>query len=119
MLTIYGVHRSRASRTIWLAKELGLEYRQVPVIQAYRLPDPAAAVQVLVGHHDDVVVGVRRHLLLRPVDDRLPRPELEDQHHPLHVAGLVEGVDVVDLALVDVSDYRAASPPLYVQLSYV
>ena len=43
MLTIYGVHRSRASRTIWLAKEIGLEYRQVPVIQAYRLPDPAAA----------------------------------------------------------------------------
>src|SRR5689334_346756 len=43
MLTIYGVHRSRASRNIWLAKEIGLPYRLVPVIQAYRLPDPAAA----------------------------------------------------------------------------
>jgi glutathione S-transferase len=43
MLTIYGVHRSRASRAIWLAKEIGLDYRQVPVIQAYRLADPAAA----------------------------------------------------------------------------
>jgi glutathione S-transferase len=41
-LTIYGVLRSRASRPIWLAKELGLDYRHVPVIQAYRLPDPQA-----------------------------------------------------------------------------
>ncbi|MBV1799874.1 glutathione S-transferase family protein [Siccirubricoccus sp. G192] len=42
MLTIYGVYRSRASRNIWLAKEIGLPFRHVPVIQAYRLPDPAA-----------------------------------------------------------------------------
>jgi glutathione S-transferase len=41
-LTIYGVLRSRASRTVWLAKELGLEYRHVPVIQGYRLADSAA-----------------------------------------------------------------------------
>jgi glutathione S-transferase len=41
-LTIYGVLRSRASRTVWLAKELGLSYEHVPVIQAYRLADPAA-----------------------------------------------------------------------------
>jgi glutathione S-transferase len=37
MLTIYGVSRSRASRNIWLANELGIPFRQVPVIQAYRL----------------------------------------------------------------------------------
>lgn len=43
MLTIYGVTRSRASRIIWLCHELGLPFRQVPVIQAYRLPDPDAA----------------------------------------------------------------------------
>jgi glutathione S-transferase len=42
MLTIYGVHRSRASRNIWLAHEIGLPFRQVPVIQAYRLTDPDA-----------------------------------------------------------------------------
>ena len=36
MLTIYGVLRSRASRNIWLAHELGMEFRHVPVIQAYR-----------------------------------------------------------------------------------
>ena len=42
MLTIYGVYRSRASRNIWLANELGVPFRHVPVIQAYRLPDPQA-----------------------------------------------------------------------------
>ena len=42
MLTIHGVTRSRASRPIWLCPELGLDFHQVPVIQAYRLPDPEA-----------------------------------------------------------------------------
>lgn len=42
MLTIHGVTRSRASRVIWLCHEIGLPFRQVPVIQAYRLPDPQA-----------------------------------------------------------------------------
>lgn len=42
MLTIYGVYRSRASRNFWLAGEIGLPFRHVPVIQSYRLPDPAA-----------------------------------------------------------------------------
>ncbi len=43
MLKIYGVYRSRASRNIWLAHELGLPFELIPVIQAYRLPDPSAA----------------------------------------------------------------------------
>ena len=42
MLTIHGVTRSRASRIIWLCHEIGLPFRQIPVIQAYRLPDPNA-----------------------------------------------------------------------------
>ncbi|HBK09368.1 MAG TPA: glutathione S-transferase [Acetobacteraceae bacterium] len=42
MLTIYGVHRSRASRNIWLAHEMGLKFEQVKVIQSYRLPNPDA-----------------------------------------------------------------------------
>jgi glutathione S-transferase len=42
-LKIYGVLRSRASRNVWLAKELGIPYELVPVVQAYRLPDPSAA----------------------------------------------------------------------------
>lgn len=43
MLTIYGVYRSRASRNIWLANELGVPFKHVPVIQAYRAADPNAA----------------------------------------------------------------------------
>lgn len=43
MLTIHGVTRSRASRVIWLCHELEIPFTQVPVIQAYRLADPAAA----------------------------------------------------------------------------
>jgi glutathione S-transferase len=42
MLTIYGVYRSRASRNIWLAEELGVPFKHVPVIQHYRVPDPKA-----------------------------------------------------------------------------
>ena len=42
MLTIYGVYRSRATRTFWLANELGLDFKHVPVIQARRLSDPLA-----------------------------------------------------------------------------
>jgi glutathione S-transferase len=36
MLTIYGVYRSRATRNIWLAGELGIPFRHVPVTQPYR-----------------------------------------------------------------------------------
>jgi glutathione S-transferase len=47
MLTIYGVYRSRASRNIWLAGELGIPFRHVPVMQLYRLASPEAAKGVL------------------------------------------------------------------------
>lgn len=43
MLTIYGVYRSRATRTLWLAGELDIAFDHVPVIQARRLADPMAA----------------------------------------------------------------------------
>lgn len=42
-ITIYGCARSRASRNLWLLEEMGVEYRHVAVIQAYRLTDPDAA----------------------------------------------------------------------------
>ena len=47
MLTIYGVYRSRASRNIWLANELGLPFKHVPVMQAYRMANPGAPDGVL------------------------------------------------------------------------
>lgn len=43
MLTLYGVYRSRASRPLWLLGEIGMPFRHVPVIQAYRLAEPLAA----------------------------------------------------------------------------
>jgi glutathione S-transferase len=43
MLTIYGCLRSRASRNVWLAHEAGLDFRHVPVLQHYRVPNPEAA----------------------------------------------------------------------------
>jgi len=43
MLTIYGVYRSRASRNYWMARELGIAFKSVPVIQARRVADPLAA----------------------------------------------------------------------------
>ncbi|MBP6737116.1 MAG: glutathione S-transferase family protein [Rhodobacteraceae bacterium] len=43
MITLYGVYRSRASRPLWLLAETGTPFTHVPVIQAYRLADPAAA----------------------------------------------------------------------------
>lgn len=43
MLKIYGVYRSRASRTYWMALELGIEFESIPVVQGYRLPDALAA----------------------------------------------------------------------------
>ncbi|MGE6782283.1 glutathione S-transferase family protein [Ensifer adhaerens] len=43
MLTIYGVYRSRASRNYWMARELGIPFTSVPVLQARRVADPLAA----------------------------------------------------------------------------
>src|SRR5262252_718573 len=47
MLTIYGVYRSRASRNLWLAGELGIPFKHVPVLQLYRLAGSSANVGVL------------------------------------------------------------------------
>lgn len=41
-LTIYGCYRSRATRNVWLANELGLAFKHVPVIQVYRVAEPHA-----------------------------------------------------------------------------
>jgi glutathione S-transferase len=43
MLTLYGIYKSRASRNIWLLKELGVPFKLVPVIQHYRLENAQAS----------------------------------------------------------------------------
>src|SRR4051812_12501401 len=42
-LKIYGVLKSRASRVVWIANELGIPYQLIPIVQAYRLADPYAS----------------------------------------------------------------------------
>ncbi|MBB3234493.1 glutathione S-transferase family protein [Phyllobacterium endophyticum] len=43
MLTIYGVYKSRASRNYWMVRELGIDFKGIPVIQARLLDDPHAS----------------------------------------------------------------------------
>jgi glutathione S-transferase len=43
MITLYGAFRSRALRPLWALEEAGLPYVHVPVLQSWRLADPAAA----------------------------------------------------------------------------
>jgi glutathione S-transferase len=42
MLKIYGVYQSRASRNYWMARELGVAFESIPVIQSRALDDPLA-----------------------------------------------------------------------------
>ena len=48
-LKIYGIARSRAFRTLWMAKELGLEYENIPIDMANegtRAPEYLAAASI-------------------------------------------------------------------------
>lgn len=47
MTTLYTTYRSRGTRNIWLAHELGLALDIVQVVQAYRLADPDAPDAVM------------------------------------------------------------------------
>ena len=42
MITLYGCHRSRATRPLWVLHETGLPFTLVPVVQASRVADPTA-----------------------------------------------------------------------------
>lgn len=43
MITLYGTLRSRTTRVVWAAEELGIPYRREKVVFAASLPDPLAA----------------------------------------------------------------------------
>jgi glutathione S-transferase len=73
-LTIYGCYRSRASRNIWLANELGLAFTHVPVIQAYRVADPQAP---------DAPLHTRRADFLK-VNPNGHVPSIDDDGFKLH-----------------------------------
>src|ERR1700742_3653711 len=67
-LKIYGVLRSRATRPIWMAKELGIPFEHVKVIQGYRLPDPAAADAPL-NTQSPAFLAVNPNGLVPSIDD--------------------------------------------------
>ncbi len=73
MLTIYGVYRSRASRNIWLAHELGIPFEHVPVMQIYRLPDPPPAGVVHTRSPEFLKVNPNGHI-----------PSIDDDGMVLH-----------------------------------
>ncbi|PZW45723.1 glutathione S-transferase [Humitalea rosea] len=68
MLTIYGCLRSRASRNIWLAHEMGLDFRHVPVVQANRLADPLAA-DAPINTHSPAFLAINPNARIPAVDD--------------------------------------------------
>ena len=67
MLTIYGVYRSRASRNIWLANELGIPFKLVPVMQLYRLTPEAAKTTLHTKSPEFLKVNPNGHI--SAVDD--------------------------------------------------
>lgn len=67
-LKIYGVLRSRATRPVWMAKELKLAYEQVPVMQYYRLPNPSAA-DVPLNTQSPEFLAVNPNGLVPTIDD--------------------------------------------------
>ena len=73
MLTIYGVYRSRASRNIWLANELGIPFKLVPVVQRYRLKEPLPAGVVHTRSAEFLKVNPNGHI-----------PTIEDDGVVLH-----------------------------------
>ena len=62
MLTIYGVYRSRASRNIWLANELGIPFKHVPVMQLYRLSPEAAKTTLHTKSPEFLAVNPNGHI---------------------------------------------------------
>lgn len=62
MLTIYGVHRSRAARAIWLANELGVSFAHVPVVQRYRLSAEAETSTLHTRSPDFLKINPNGHI---------------------------------------------------------
>lgn len=73
MLTIYGVYRSRASRNLWLAHELGIPFRHVPVMQLYRIKGEPPAGMIHTRSPEFLAINPNGHI-----------PSIEDDGLVLH-----------------------------------
>ena len=68
MLKLYGILRSRVTRNVWAAKELGVPFERIDVIQANRLADPDAPGARLHTRHPDFL-KINPHGHIPAMDD--------------------------------------------------
>lgn len=68
MLKFYGILRSRVTRNVWAARELGIPFERVDVIQANRLADPDAPGARLHTRHPDFL-KINPHGHIPAMDD--------------------------------------------------
>jgi glutathione S-transferase len=111
MLTLYGAFRSRATRPLWLLYEAGVDFAHVPVVQAYRLADPAAADAPLNTASPDFLKVNPQGQVPAMVDDGLVLTE--SLAICLHIArkhgGLLGPLSLAEMALTDQWGFFAAT----------
>ena len=102
MLKIYGVYKSRATRTFWLAGELGLTFEHVPVIQAYKLADPMAPGTRVNTRSPEFLDQVQKRLTERGLKTkRFAKPTNAKTCPPEEMERVVKECDVVLVGLSD------------------
>jgi glutathione S-transferase len=139
MLTIYGVHRSRATRPLWTALETGCDFAHVPVVQIYRAAsapgvmtttdaaflaiNPLAQIPVMV---DDALVlteslAIAQYIAHRYGGDLGPRSEAEvaqTQQWALFAATAVEAHALeIQYTLTDAAKSTSAEGQAIVQVA--
>jgi glutathione S-transferase len=67
MLTIYGSLRSRTTRTVWLANELGVPFKRIPVIPIHQAGEPEAAG--LLNTHSPQFLKINPNARVPCIDD--------------------------------------------------